>query len=72
MIDEMDGFTLGVHDIPDWFMDHVSSNRVLIFGERGYLTHALFDHAQAAVQRVRGDWIERRWVEAVLRQRTKP
>lgn len=68
MTDEMEGFTLGVDDIPDWFMTYVSANRILIFGEPKFLTYALLDHSYTDVLRVRGDWIERRWVDAVLRQ----
>lgn len=68
--DQPDSFVLGEDDIPDWFMDRVSTNEIIIYGVRGYLTHATFDQAdEPRVQRVRGDVIEWQWLEAVLRPR---
>lgn len=63
-------FTLGVHDIPDWFMDRVSADDITLYGERGFLTYvSIYQGENPPVQRVRGDMIERRWLDVVLRRK---
>lgn len=55
----MERFRLGIDHIPDWFMDLVTQNRVILHGESGDLKLACRingDHIQCINK---GDWVEK-------------
>lgn len=65
-----EAFTLGVQGIPDWFVDRVSTGDITLYGERGFLAYiSIYQGENPPVQRVRGDMIERRWLDVVLRRK---
>lgn len=55
----IEAFCLGVDNIPDWFMDRVSTNEIILRGERKDLRHAEISTPVGIKQANKGDYVIR-------------
>lgn len=55
----IEAFCLGVDFIPDWFMDRVSTNEIILRGERNDLRHADINTLEGTMRGDKGDYIIR-------------
>jgi hypothetical protein len=55
----IEAFCLGMDCIPDWFMDRVSANEIILRGERGDLHHADIQTLEGWMRGDKGDFIIR-------------
>lgn len=55
----IEAFCLGVDYIPDWFMDRVSTNEIILRGERKDLRHAEIRTLEGTMRADRGDYVIR-------------
>ncbi len=53
----IEAFCLGVDNIPDWFMDKVSSNDIILHGERNDLMFADIKTLEGVMVGSKGDFI---------------
>jgi len=50
-------FRLGIDNIPDWFMDRVSTNEIILRGERNDLREADIHTLEGVMRANKGEWI---------------
>ena len=55
----IEAFCLGVDPIPDWFMDRVSTNEIILHGERGDLRTAEIKTLEGTMLGLQGEYIIR-------------
>jgi hypothetical protein len=53
----IEAFCLGIDNIPDWFMDKVSSNDIILHGERNDLKSAEIKTLEGIMTGIKRDWI---------------
>jgi len=52
----IEAFRLGMDNIPDWFMDRVTTNEIILRGERGDLQHADINTLEGTMRADKGDF----------------
>ncbi len=53
----IEAFCLGVDCIPDWFMDRVFVNEIILHGERKDLQHAVISTLEGNMRADKGDYV---------------
>lgn len=54
---EIEAFRLGIHPIPDWFMNRISDNTIRTYGAYRQLERAEISTLEGIMTAVRGDYI---------------